>query len=1022
MRGKWTTIFLASIIGLLCLYQLSFTWKEAKIKEEIQAFADSKAAAAPEAEQDSVRRSAVRAYRDSINDKEVFLGQTYQNVRDFALDLGLDLQGGMHVTLAIDQAEILRGFSDYSTDQDFEEALVQAEKESKTSQDPFADLFYAAYKSKAGDNKLALIFSETLDLDPDASDEEIEKVLNDKLDGAIDRAEMILRERLDRSGTTNPIIQTIKSTGRIAIQLPGVDDEERVLKQLQAVAKLEFLEVWEGNDVFPHYQRLNEYLVAKGESEAKAEDKPEAAPSTVDDDLFSDDTEPSDSSLVEESDDTEADTAAVAAADTAEQDVLAEEPVDSTLAEDNTFPIQKYIVFGQDGRGGVYFMAKRSEYEKINALFNDPEVKKFWPANFTMLWGTLSSQEKKEGKTEWYPVYFAKRGGSDEALLTGEVIERASQSYDQMGRVTVSMQMNVTGGMQWKKITTENRGKRIAIVLDNVVYSAPTINEPIPNGSSQISGGFSIQEAQDLANILEAGESPAPTVVEQLATVGPSLGKESINKGLISLIAGLACVIIFMIAYYGKGGFVADIALLFNIFFILGILATPYFNATLTLPGIAGIVLTIGMSIDANVLIFERIREEQALGRPTLDAINEGFKKALLTIVDANVTTLIAAVVLNIFGSGLIKGFATTLMIGIFCSFFSAVFITRLIIHAMTSKNDGEGANFETGLSKTLLKDAAFDFIGKRKMAYMISGAIIVVGLGISMTKGMNLGVAFKGGYQYVISFNQDVKVNDIRTALKQSYGEGTDVEVKTFDKNNQVQVVTNFMVDSEEPNAHDIVREKTLSSLDAGLGAEILSSNEVNPTIADDIKRNAVESIAIALILIFGYIIIRFGKWQFGMGALAALFHDVLFLIATFAIVNLLGASFSIDEIFVAALLTIVGYSINDTVVVFDRVREYLIGNPKEDEAKVLNDSINGTLSRTLMTSVTTLLVVVVLLVFGGDILRGFSFAMLIGVLVGTYSSIFIATPLVLDASKGKLGQQLEKSNERKKEFLEQA
>jgi SecD/SecF fusion protein len=618
-----------------------------------------------------------------------------------------------------------------------------------------------------------------------------------------------------------------------------------------------------------------------------------------------------------------------------------------------------------------------------------------------------------EGNQEVLELFFVKirRGGLPP--LTGEVITDARPDFDENGRPSVSMQMNANGAKIWKRLTGENLNRRIAIVLDGYVYSAPNVITEIPNGSSQITGSFAIEDTKDLANILKAGKLPAPTRIVEEAVIGPTLGKEAQKQGVISIVAGLAIVVLFMIAYYSKGGFVANIALVFNIFFVLGILAQ--LNAALTLPGIAGIVLTIGMSIDANVLIFERIREELRGGSTLLNAISTGYSKAYSSIIDANVTTFLIGVIMYALGQGPIKGFATTLMIGIASSFFSAVFITRVVITWLTKNGDKSKISFHTFWSKDLLANLKIDFMSKRRIAYVFSVIFIVAGMTvIGLQGGLNLGVDFTGGRSYVVAFDKPISESDLKTDLQLDF-ENTGTEVKTYGSSNVVKITTSYLVADESAQADSLVESAMIKGVsrftglsyvadEEKMGAEnfmIAGSSKVGATIADDIKTASMESVIFSLIIIFLYILIRFRKWQFGLGAVAALFHDTLFVLSAFAFARLLGKTFEIDQVFIAAMLTIIGYSINDTVVVFDRVRENIQLKPGIPFYKVFNEAISNTVSRTLITSVTTLIVVMVLLVFGGEVLRGFSFALVIGILIGTYSSIFIATPVVLDLNK---------------------
>lgn len=612
-------------------------------------------------------------------------------------------------------------------------------------------------------------------------------------------------------------------------------------------------------------------------------------------------------------------------------------------------------------------------------------------------------------------LYAIKTNRSGKASLTGETISNATANLNERAEPEVSMQMNSAGSRIWGRMTRENIGNQIAIVLDNYVFSAPNVISEIPNGSSSISGGFeTIDEAKDLANILKAGSLPAPTTIVEDVVVGPTLGKVAQNQGLNSIMIGLIIVIIFMVIYYAKGGLIANVALFFNVFFIMGILAQ--FGTSLTLPGIAGIVLTIGMAIDANVLIFERIKEELRNGSGLKAAISSGYSKAYWSIFDANVTTLIVGFILFTLGQGPVKGFAITLMIGIVCSFFSAVFITRVIVEAFSKKGDNAKISFANAFSRNALTNLNIDFLSKRRMAYIFSGTFITVGIVAMIIKGITLGVDFKGGRSYVITFDEPKTPTEIKTSLT-NYFDDAGTEVKTFGAENILKITTSFMIDDESDDADSQVRNELIRGLSESTGLTyieeggdlgtdnftISSSSKVGATIADDIKNSSYKSAVIALICIFAYIVFRFRKWQFGLGAIIALFHDTLFVLSAFAIANLLGISFEADQVFVAAILTIIGYSINDTVVVFDRIRENMGIKSGSELVGVFNESLNNTISRTFITSVTTLIVVLVLFLFGGAVLQGFSFALLVGIIIGTYSSIFIATPAVIDLNKKK-------------------
>lgn len=981
MRNKGFIVFLTVIVTLLCLYYLSFTLVSRNIQEKATALATD--------EQGNVDFMYKQRYLDSIYNEPVyrFLGFdfTYKEIQDTELGLGLDLRGGMHVTLEVSPVDIVKGLSGNSEDEAFNQALETARVNSKTSQRSYLSLFYDAYKISKPESRLSEIFATSANrgkISFDSTDDEILAVIQDEIDDAIDRSFNILRTRIDRFGTSQPNIQQLQGTGRIQIELPGVDNPERVRKLLQGVAKLEFMEVMEINDLFPYLQEINDKLVAEAKAKAPATEKEEV-----------EDTE--EASLEDEL--------------TTEED---EDDLESLLGDgsdtlDEALDTQVSPVFAllQSQQGLIYQV---KDTMKINSILQRDDVKSMLPRNIKLVWD-VKGRELAEGQKmlELYAVKY-KRGG--EAMLTGEVITDASQTFDDRGQPAVDMSMNASGGRVWRKMTGDLIGRRIAIVLDNYVYSAPVVNSEIPNGKSIIQGNFTIEEAKDLSNILKAGSLPAPTRIVEEAIVGPTLGKEAQKQGVLSIIAGLGIVVVFMIAYYSKGGFVANIALVFNIFFILGILAQ--LSAALTLPGIAGIVLTIGMSIDANVLIFERIREELRNGMSLMKAISEGYSKAYSSIVDANLTTFIVGAILYSMGQGPVKGFAITLMIGIACSFFSAVFITRVIISWMSKKGDNSSISFATPFSKDLLADLNVNFLSKRKIGYIFSTIVIGLGMVLMITNGLNLGVDFKGGRSYVVSFSEPIVASDLKIALGESF-EGQGTEVKTYGANNVLKITTSYLVEEDDTDTDELVQRTMIEGITAFNGFTFVSnenqlsennftisgSSKVGATIASDIKRSSQNAVIFSLIAIFIYILVRFRKWQFGLGAVVALFHDTLFVLALFAIAGLLGFNYEVDQVFIAAMLTVIGYSINDTVVVFDRIREY-IGIKGKGGLDTFNKAINSTMNRTLITSVTTLVVVLVLFVFGGEVLRGFSFALIVGIVAGTYSSIFIATPIVLDLS----------------------
>ncbi len=1000
MRNKGAVILLTVVITLLCVYYLSFTFVSRGIQQDAVQFATE--------ESGVVDLSKKQAYLDSIWNLPVYnlfgVEYTYKEVTETELNLGLDLQGGMYVVLEVSPVEIIKGLSGDSENPNMLQAIKEAQEKRKDSQARFGELFYESYAALT-DKPLADIFATASNrgrISRGDSDEQVMEVINSEIDDAIDRSFIILRTRIDQFGTSQPNIQKLQGTGRIQIEIPGADNPERVKKLLQGVAKLEFWEVAELRDLNDNLVAINDMLVKEEQANAQLNG------TDLDADEALDQAEDSDENLAdllsadgEESTDTTA----------VDSDTTEDSGLDS-LTNTQVSPLFALT----KAQGGLIYSV--SDTGQIGEILRRKEVKSLLPRTVKPLWDVKPTINEQTGE-ELLQLHFVTVGRGGKAQLTGEVITDARQDLDQMSRPAVSMQMNALGTRVWRKMTAEaasqNPQGRIAIVLDDYVYSAPYVNQEIANGNSQISGNFTIEEAKDLANILKAGSLPAPTRIVEDEYVGPTLGKLAQKQGIVSIVSGLVIVVLFMIAYYAKGGLVANVALVFNIFFITGILAQ--FNAALTLPGIAGIVLTIGMSIDANVLIFERIREELRNGVKLREAINLGYRKAFSSIVDANVTTFLTAVILYVLGQGPVKGFAITLMIGIVCSFFSAVYITRVVVEWITKKGDESKVSFKTPLSGGLLSNLKIDFMGKRRIAYIFSTIFIAVGLSLVAVQGLNLGVDFKGGRSYVVSFEDPIVATDMKVALSESF-EGKGTEVKNFGGNNTVKVTTSYLVEDETDEADDKVQAALISGIESFTGQSYVTSAElideshftisgkskVSATIADDIKNASYEAGIFSIIVIFLYIFVRFRKWQFSTGAIIALIHDTCFVFSAFAFAGLLGVQYEIDQVFVAALLTIIGYSINDTVVVFDRIREYLNLGTSTDRLQIFNTAINGTLNRTMITSVTTLIVVLILFLFGGEVLRGFSFALLVGILVGTYSSVFIASPVVVDLDKKKV------------------
>jgi SecD/SecF fusion protein len=976
MQNKGFIVFLTVIVTALCLYYLSFTFVSNGVQEKATEYATDATG--------NIDFAKKRAYLDSVWREPVynFLGAdfTYQEIKETELGLGLDLQGGMHVTLEVSPVEIVKGIAGNPKDEAFNKSVDQAREAAKTSDTKFVDLFYSAWQQNNPGKNLSTIFATAANrgrISLESTDSEILDIIDTEVENAIERSFNILRTRIDRFGTSQPNIQRIAGSGRIQIELPGADNQERVRNLLQGVAKLQFWEVLELNEYGGAIESINTTWVADQKATTPAAD------TTATDSLSSEDS----------------------LRNALEKQLEQIEPMN------NTTDVSPLIALMKANYGLVYDV---KDTVAINRIIKNDRYKSFLPKDLKLLWGVKPTVA--EDGTEILELYAIKTTrGSDQAPLEGDVVTDARQTLDQTSRPAVSMQMNAEGARKWRNLTAENTGRRIAVVLDDYVYTAPVVNGEIPNGQSEISGNFTLLEAQDLANILKSGSLPAPTQIVEESIIGPTLGKEAQAQGIYSMVAGLALTMLFMIAYYAKGGLVAVVALIFNIFFILGILAQ--LGTALTLPGIAGIVLTMGMAIDANVLIFERIREELRNGQGLLSAINMGYSKAFSAILDGNVTTFLVGAILFALGQGPVKGFAIVLMIGIACSFFSAVFISRVIIYWMTRKNgDKSTINFSTPLTGRLLEGLNVDFLGKRKIAYLVSTGIIIIGLGVAAVNGLKFGVDFTGGRSYIVAFNEAVVPSDLKVGLDGEF-DGS-VEVKTYGSNNTLKVTTSYLINEDDDASNKEVESKVKEGIatitgftfvenpeQVGPGQfSITGSSKVGATVADDIKASSAEAMIAALIAIFLYILLRFRKWQFSLASIVALVHDTLFVIAAFAIASLFGATFEIDQVFIAAVLTVIGYSINDTVIVFDRIRENIENRGTHHLVKVFNDAINQTLSRTMITSFTTLIVVIVLLFFGGEVLRGFSFALFVGITVGTYSSIFIATPIVVDLMKKEI------------------
>ena len=982
MQNKGLIRLFAVILSVVCLYQLSFTWFAKNVEKDAVIYAETNADATDTEELGFLERQ----YLDSVGNTPVlnlgFTEFTYDQVKEKEINLGLDLKGGINAVLEVSVKDILFGLSNDSKNPVFNEALNNATKAQKDSDKDYLQLFYEAFDAASnGSVKLSdpSIFGNKSLKDKinfKMTDDEVKPILEEEVKGSINTAFEVLRSRIDRFGVTQPNIQRIGESGRILIELPGAKDIDRVRKLLQSTAELQFWEVYTNQELSQFFLSANTTLaeILKVDEVAVEQDSAQAKDDEID-------------------------------------DLLGE--VKDSVDFETTNPLfsKLFVRFPQTQNdiSSILATASIKDTAAINEYLAMPEVR------------TLLSNELKYTKFAWdvkanndfINLYALKSNRNDEAPIQGDVISDASQVFDQMGaNPEVSMTMNSKGTKQWAKMTTANVGKFVAVVLDDYVYSAPRVNDAITTGRTSISGQFSIDEAQDLANALKSGKLPAAARIIQSDVVGPSLGQEAIDSGTYSFIIALIIVLLWMLFYYGKAGIFSDIALALNILFIFGVLTS--FRAVLTLPGIAGIVLTIGMSVDANVLIYERIKEELNKGKGLKEAINDGFGGALSSILDANVTTLLTGIILYIFGTGPVKGFATTLMIGIVTSLFSAIFITRLLIEWYVNKENK--LTFNTNITKNWFKDIDIDFLKKRKMSYMISGIILVIGIGSLFTNGLNYGVDFKGGRTYTVRFADNVSPPEIANALKDAFESSP--EVKTFGSANQLKITTKYKIDDYGVEVENEIQTLLFNGVSAylpeGLSYEQFKGSEneqnigimefymVGPTIADDIKQAAFWAIIGSLIVVFLYILLRFRKWQYSLGAVAAVFHDVLIVLSIFSLFyKILPFDMEIGQSFIAAILTVVGYSLNDTVVIFDRIREFNNKHPKWKYSRTVNSALSSTLGRTVNTSLTTLIVLLAIFLFGGDSIKGFMFALIIGVIVGTYSSLFIASPIMYDTSK---------------------
>ena len=981
MQNKGAILTFAILLGLVSIYQLTFTWKSRQVEKKAVEYAQG----------DSDREYH---YLDSMKGEVVYnIGVkkfTYKEVKELEMNMGLDLRGGMNVTLEISVVDIIRAMSNYNPDATFNAALAKTVELQKNSQKDFVTLFGETFEQMAPNARLASVFN-TLELRErinfNSTNDDVLKVIREETDAAIDNSFNILRTRIDRFGVAQPNIQQLQTKGRILVELPGVKDQARVRNLLQGSAMLEFWETYENQEVYPYMLAANQKIKEMQGTGATVTDTTATAQTATAD------TTKTSESLLDEMSGAKSDSAGV----------------DNMADFRNEYPLFAVLNPSTDQQGQLFpgpvvGMAHVKDTARVNAYLHDHQVSNIFPQNMKFRW-TAKSVDTEGNYFRLIALKINSRDGR--APLTGDVIVDARQDFDQLGsNPEVAMSMNSEGAKVWQRMTKENIGKSIAVVLDNYVRSFPTVQNEISGGRSSITGLESIEEAKDLSNVLKSGKMPAPARIVEEEVVGPSLGKESINKGLMSFAAAFVMVLIYMLFFYSKkAGLTANIALLVNLFFLIGVLAS--LGAVLTLPGIAGIVLTMGMAVDANVIIYERIQEEIRAGKGISLAITDGYKNAYSAIIDGQVTTFLTGIILYMFGSGPIKGFATTLMIGIATSLFTAIFLTRIIFEWQMKK--GKVITFTAKATKDILTSVKFPFIEKRKIAYTISGIMIVASIISIAVRGFDYGVDFQGGRTYTVRFDKDVKVAEIQSVLADDFG-GAAPEVKTFGAANQVRITTKYKIDDSGENADNEVETALYNGLKEGgyIGNASYedfttnyrqSSQKVGPTISDDIKKDAAIAIGVALVMIFLYIMVRFPGWKYGAGGIVSLIHDSITVLGIFSIFHgILPFSLEIDQAFIAAILTVIGYSINDTVIVYDRIREYLHIHPKRDLQVNMDDAMNHTLRRTMNTSFTTLIVLIVIFIFGGANIRGFIFALLVGIGVGTYSSVFVATPVVYD------------------------
>ncbi len=1011
MQSKGAIRLVAILLAIACIWQLSFTAVSSYQEKKAAKYAEKAAAEyaqttaftqTPEGERayvlDSLSKDKNRWYIDSISTEKVYFGYTYKDVKAKEINLGLDLKGGMNVMLQVQLEDLVRALAGDKTPE-FEAAIELARKNSVSSRSDFITLFADAWKEVSGGQRLAGVFGtfEMKDrIKPESSDDDVIKVLHEEAESAISNSFNVLRNRIDRFGVTQPSIQKLGNSGRILIELPGVKEPERVRKLLQGTASLEFWTTFENSEIAPYLQEANAVLAQVLDTEAAVAPETEATEAAPADSLLSEE-------IAMNADDQKA--------------------LDQYRKANPLFAV---LQPSQARNGACIGFAQAADTATVNRYLSMPRVKELFPAEFRPLWTVKPSEMVPGGNVfELVAIKVASRDGK--APLDGGSVTDARVTTDGTGRQGgnpyVSMTMNAEGANVWARLTKDNIGKQVAIVLDGMVYSYPTVQSEITGGNSQITGNFDLEEATDLTNVLKSGKLPAPAKIIQEQVVGPSLGARSIKAGMISFIIAFILVLIYMVLFYSGAGLVADVALLCNVLFLFGTLVS--FGAVLTLPGIAGLVLTLGMAVDANVIIYERIKEELAAGKGLSLAVADGYKNAYSAIIDGQVTTLLTGIVLFIFGSGPVQGFATTLIIGIITSVVTSIFITRLIIDDRIKA--GKTLSFDNNVTKNILKNTHVDFLGKKKWSYLISGVLILISILSIALKGFTYGVDFQGGRTYVVRFDQPQTAEDVRAAVEAVFADdNSSVEVKQFGGASQMKITTTYKVDQESTDvdaeveemlynavkgffAEEMTLDQFKSTLDNPNG--IISSDKVGPTIANDMKRDAIIAVIIALFVIFAYIAIRFKGWTWGVGGVVSLAHTAIIIIGFFSLFSgILPFNLDVDQTFIAAILTIIGYAINDNVVIFDRIREYKSLHPNTDFRTNVNTAINATLTRTLNTSVTTLLPMLAIAIWGGESIRGLSVALCLGIVIGTYASIMIGTPIMYDATMARAKKEAAK------------